>query len=41
MQVDRDIGVLRNGLKMVENILKGGNDEVQAQLVKKVLIRDM
>ena len=41
MQVERDIGVLQNGLKMVENILKEGNDEVQAQLVKKVLIRDM
>ena len=40
-EVERDIEMLRNGLKMVENIIKEGNDEVQAQLLKTVLIRDV
>ena len=35
--VERDIGMLRNGLKMAENIIKEGNDEVQARCLKSVL----
>ena len=40
VDVERDIGVLRNGLKMAENIIKGGNDEVQVRCLKNVLNHD-
>ena len=39
--VERDIGVLRNGLKMAENIIKEGNDEVQARCLKNVSNQDV
>ena len=39
-EIERDIGVLQNGIKMAEKIIKEGNEEVQSHLLKKVLNRD-
>ena len=33
--------MLRNGLKMAQNLIKEGNNEVQARLLKKVLNQDV
>jgi hypothetical protein len=38
--IERDIGVLQNGIKMAEKIVKEGNEEVQSHLLKKVLNRN-
>ena len=39
-EVERDIEALPNGLTMADNIIKEGSNEVQAQLLKKVLNSD-
>ena len=39
-ELQRDIEVLPNGLKMTENIIKKRNNEVQAELLRKVLNRN-
>ena len=39
-QIERDIGLLQNGLKMTEDIIKEGNAEINELLRKKVLDRD-
>ena len=39
--IERDIGVLRNGLKVAENIIKEGNDEVHARCLKNVSNQDV
>ena len=36
-EIERDIGVLQKGIKMVEKIIKEGNEEVQSNLLKKLL----
>ena len=36
-EIERDIAVLQNGIKMAEKIIKEGNEEVQSHLMKKVL----
>ena len=38
-QLERDIGLLNNGLKMAENIIKEGNGEMNELLRQKVLNR--
>ena len=39
-EIERDIGVLQNGIKMAEKIIKEGNEEVQSPLLKKALNRN-
>ena len=39
-EIERDIGVLQNGIKMAEKIIKEGNEEVQSSLLKKALNRN-
>ena len=36
-EIERDIGVLQKGIKMAEKIIKEGNEEVQSNLLKKLL----
>ena len=40
VKVEKDIGVLQNGLKIAGNIIKERNNKVLAQLLKKVLTCD-
>lgn len=40
VKVEKDIGVLQNGLKIAGNIIKERNNKVLAQLLKKVLTSD-
>ena len=39
-EIERVIGVLQNGIKMAEKIIKEGNEEVQSSLLKKALNRN-
>ena len=39
-EIEGDIGVLQNGIKMAEKIIKEGNEEVQSSLLKKALNRN-
>ena len=39
-EIEGDIGVLQNGIKMAEKIIKEGNEEVQSPLLKKALNRN-
>ena len=39
-EIERHIGVLQNGIKMAEKIIKEGNEEVQSSLLKKALNRN-
>ena len=39
-EIERDIGVLQNSIKMAEKIIKEGNEEVQSPLLKKALNRN-
>ena len=39
-EIERDIGVLQNGIKMAEKIIKEGNEEVQSPPLKKALNRN-
>ena len=39
-EIERVIGVLQNGIKMAEKIIKEGNEEVQSPLLKKALNRN-
>ena len=39
-EIEIDIRVFQNGIKMAEKIIKEGNKEVQSHLLKKVLKRD-
>ena len=38
-EIERDIRLLQNSIKMAEKIIKEGNKEVQSHLLKKVLNR--
>lgn len=40
VKVEKDIGVLQNGLKIAGNIIKERNNKVLTQLLKKVLTCD-
>ena len=39
-EIERDIGLLENGIKMAEKIVKEGNEKAQLHLLKKVLNND-